>query len=348
MRHDRHSHPIAALGILCVLALAVHIEGKSRKSLRASRDEDVPGARSPVTLVRRGGLTAVSPLQIPMAGWKDILWRTWAQMGEDRLLAVAAGVVFYGLLAMFPAMTAMVSSYGLFADGATIGGHLAFAAAMLPGGAYDIVQEQVARIVAKSNGALGLAFAFGVAIAIWSANAGMKAMIDALNVAYDETEKRSFVMLNLVSLGMTLAVLIFMLVAIGAVVAVPLALDWIGLTAFTESLIALFRWPLMFVVLSAALSALYRFGPSRPAAGWRWVATGSFVAAAIWILASAGFSFYLSNFADYDATYGSLGATIGLMMWLWVSAIIVLFGAELNAEIEHQTALDFDKYPAAN
>lgn len=286
------------------------------------------------------GRDAASPAEIPRAGWKDIAWRVCAEIQNDRLLAVAAGVVFYGLLALFPAITALVSSYALFAEAATVGKHLAFAAALMPAGAYGIVEEQITRIAQGSNSGLSTAFLLGLLLAIWSANAGMKAMIDALNVIYGEIEERSFVRLNLLSLAMTLGSLLFLLAAIGTVIVLPLVFAWIGLHGFGEWAIAMLRWPAIMVVIALGLAALYRFGPSRRAAQWTWLSVGAVVATLLWIAGSVLFSWYLSNFADYNATYGSLGAGIGLMMWLWLTSIAILVGAEINAEIEHQTARD--------
>lgn len=286
------------------------------------------------------GRHAVSPFEIPLAGWKDIGWRVYAEIGNDRLLAVAAGVVFYGLLALFPAITALVSSYALVADAAAIGRHLAFAAALMPSGAYGIVNEQIARIAQGGGGQLSFVFIAGLGLALWSANAGMKAMIDALNVIYGETEKRGFVALNLLSLAMTLGGLAFLLLAIGTVIVVPLLFSWLGIEGWAEWTIALLRWPAIMVVIALSLGILYRFGPSRREAQWRWLSVGAVVATALWVAGSALFSLYLSNFADYNATYGSLGAGIGLMMWLWLTLIAILIGAEINAEIEHQTARD--------
>jgi membrane protein len=286
------------------------------------------------------GRQAASPAQIPLAGWRDIAWRVYAEIQNDRLLAVAAGVVFYGLLALFPAITALVSSYALFAEAATVGQHLAFAAALMPSGAYGIVEEQITRIAQGSGGGLSTAFVLGLVLAIWSANAGMKAMIDALNVIYGETEERSFIRLNLLSLAITLGGLVLLLLAIGAVIVLPLVFAWIGLQGFGEWAIAMLRWPAIMVVIALGLAALYRFGPSRREAQWRWLSVGAVVATLLWLAGSALFSWYLSNFADYNATYGSLGAGIGLMMWLWLTSIAILVGAEINAEIEHQTARD--------
>jgi membrane protein len=281
-----------------------------------------------------------NPFQIPWAGWKDILWRTYARTGEDRLLATAGGVVFFGLLAVFPAITALVSCYGLFANPSTIGANLQTLALMLPAGAIQIVQDQISRVLSKGNTQLGATFLFGLGLAIWSANAGVKSVIDALNVAYEEREKRGFLELNLISLTLTIGGIVALLLMVGAVVAFPLALDHIGLAPDSRLIVSLARWPLLLVVLVVALGVLYRFGPSRRASRWEWLSAGTLAAALLWIAGSSLLSWYLSNFANYDATYGSLGAAIGLMMWMWMSAIIVLAGAELNSEIEHQAAPD--------
>jgi membrane protein len=286
------------------------------------------------------GRLASSPLQIPWAGWKDVLWRTYQQIDEDRLLAIAAGVVFYGLLAIFPAITALVSCYGLFANPSTISANLQTLALMLPEGSFQIVQDQIARVLAKGNTELGATFLFGLAFAIWSANAGVKALIDALNVVYDEKEKRGFIKLNLISLAFTIGGIAALLLMVGAVVAFPLALDRLGLAPESQLIVSLARWPLLFVVLVVALGILYRFGPSRQAPRWEWLSVGTLAAALLWIIGSSLFSWYLSNFGNYSATYGSLGAAIGLMMWMWMSAIVVLCGAELNSEIEHQLVRD--------
>jgi membrane protein len=279
-------------------------------------------------------------LQIPRPGWKDILWRTYQRTGEDRLFATAAGVVFYGLLAIFPTITALVSFYGLFANPSTISANLQTLSLMLPEGSFQIVQDQIARVSMKGNTELGATFAFGLALALWSANAGVKAIIDALNVAYEEREKRSFLRLNLMSLAFTIGGIVAVLVMVGAVVAFPLALDHIGIESESQLIVSLSRWPLLLLILLMALALLYRFGPSREAARWQWLSVGAVAAALLWIAGSALLSWYLSNFGNYSATYGSLGAAIGLMTWMWMSATIVLYGAELNSEIERQTVID--------
>jgi membrane protein len=286
------------------------------------------------------GRRAEAPWQIPWRGWKDILWRTYQQIGEDRLLAVAAGVVFYGLLALFPALTAIVSLYGLFANAATINDHLTMAAGILPGGAIDIIREQVVRLASKGDAKLGFGFILGLGIALWSANAGMKAIIDALNVVYEEKEKRGFIKLNLICLAFTLAAIAALLLALGAVVVLPLLLAWLSFATVTASLVQYARWPVLLVLVIVGLALIYRFGPSRREARWQWLSVGSVFAAVAWLGSSALLSWYLGSFAHYDATYGSLGAAIGMMMWMWISSIVILFGAQLNSEIEHQTARD--------
>ena len=266
------------------------------------------------------GRHATAPWRIPWAGWKDIFWRTYQRINDNRLLAVAAGVVFYGLLALFPGITALVSLYGLFASPSTINDHLSSIGGMLPGDAFQILQDQVNRLAAKGGAKLGFGFIFGLGLAFWSANAGMKAIMDALNVVYDEKEKRGFIRLNLVSLAFTLAAIASVLVAIGAVVVLPLVLNYAGLGNVSETLLRIVRWPVLLVLIMIGLAVLYRFGPSRREQRWQWLSVGSVFAVVAWLASSALLSWYLANFANYDATYGSLGAAIGLMMWMWISS----------------------------
>jgi membrane protein len=286
------------------------------------------------------GRHAVAPWHIPWAGWKDILWRVYASVNDNRLLAVAAGVVFYSLLAIFPAIAAFVSLYGLIADASTIDSHLSLAAGIFPAGAVDILHEQIARLTAKSDAKLSLGFITGLAVALWSANAGMKAIIDALNVVYDEKEKRSFVKLNLLSLLFTLIAILSLMIALAAVVIAPMVFSAVGLSSLWSLAIVVLRWPLLLVLAAIALAAIYRYGPSRAEARWQWLSVGSGAAAIGWLITSALFSWYIAHFGAYNATYGSLGAAVGMMMWMWISAIVILLGGELNAEIEHQTAKD--------
>jgi len=341
---DRGGKDIALVAATVLTVLALQNYFKELRQLQASSfamgSGHAPFEIAAPTTEHGRGRTAANPLQMPPAGWKDILWRTYERTSADRLLATAAGVVFYGLLAVFPAITALVSSYGLFANPSTISGDLQSLTLMMPEGSFAIVQDQVARVLAKGHAALGMTFLFGLLFAVWSANAGVKAIIDALNVVYGEREKRSFVRLNVLSLMMTSGAILALLVMVSSVVALPLVFNHIGLGHETQMTISLARWPLLLLLLLLALGILYRFGPSRNQAKWQWLSVGSATATFLWIAGSALLSWYLSNFGNYSATYGSLGAVIALMMWMWMSAIIVLFGAELNSEIEHQTAVD--------
>jgi membrane protein len=296
---------------------------------------------APAALAEQGrGREARTPRRIPLRGWRDVLWRTAERAFADRLLAVAAGVAFFALLALFPAVAALVSLYGLFADARTIADHISALSFFLPPSATDIIRGQAERIAAKGSNTLGLTFAVSLGIALWSANAGIKAMFDALNVVYGEREKRGIISFNLETLAFTLGTLVFLLVALAALVLLPATFDLFGEPTSTERLFFLFRWPLLLAGLIVGLSVLYRFGPSRREARWQWVTWGSVVAAFGWAGVSMLFSWYLANLASYNETYGSLGAVIGFMTWLWLSVFVVLVGGELNAELERQTARD--------
>ncbi|MGK2923579.1 MAG: YihY/virulence factor BrkB family protein [Methyloceanibacter sp.] len=317
--------------------------GSGAMETRPSQEpEQVQHARSHD---RGRGRRATGPHKIPAKGWMDVGYRVFTQISEDRLLAVAAGAVFYMLLALFPAVTALVSLYGLYSDPVTINQQLSLLSGVMPASGIDIVREQVTRLAETSNSSLSFGFLFGLGLALWSANAGMKAIIDSLNVVYDEREKRGFVHLTLVAFAFTLGALVCVLLALSAIVVLPLVLAWVGLDTQMGLILSWLRWPALLLVVLVALSVLYRYGPSRARARWRWLSVGAVFATVAWLLGSALFSWYLSNFANYDATYGSLGAAIGLMMWLWMSVIVILVGGELNAELEHQTAEDTTTTP---
>lgn len=286
------------------------------------------------------GRGAKSPSDIPAKGWKDIIWRVYGNISDHRILALAAGITYYSILAIFPALAALVAIYGLFSDPASIAKHLDEVSGFIPSGAVDVIREQLTRVASKGNQTLGFTLAIGLIVSLWSANAAMKALFDTLNIVYGEPEKRGFLKLNAMSLGFTVAGIAFILSALGAVVVIPVALEYLGLSNAVDLLIRIARWPAMFLALAIGLSFIYRFGPSRAAPRWRWITWGSAAATFLWIAASALFSFYASNFGTFNETYGSLGAAIGFMTWLWISAIAILLGAELNAEMEHQTIRD--------
>ena len=326
-----------AFGLLAAAFLVERLASAGNEDIRKTK-RDAPALR-PAGGGDRGRLAA-PPSEIPAKGWKDILSRAYSNVGDHRILALAAGMTYYSLLAIFPALAALVAIYGLFSDTGTIAKHLDAVSGFMPGGAIDVAREQLTRVASKGNQTLGLTFIVGLAVSLWSANAAMKSLFDTLNIVYDEKEKRGFLKLNAMSLAFTLAAIAFVLAALGAVVVLPMVLNYFWLSDFADLLVRIVRWPAMFVVVAAALACIYRFGPSREAPRWKWITWGSVAAAILWLGASALFSWYAANFGKFNETYGSLGAAIGFMTWLWISAIVILLGAELDAEMEHQTARD--------
>lgn len=346
--HDAGWSLAAALGFLAVAFLWDRLappERVERPDQREAfpRKEAAGRNASAIGLATEGadrGREAESPSEIPARGWKDILLRVYGNISEHRILALAAGMTYYSLLAIFPALAALVAIYGLFSDPGSIAKHLDQVSGFVPGGAIDVARDQLSRVASNGHQTLGLTFVVGLAVSLWSANAAMKSLFDTLNIVYGEREKRGFVKLNAVSLSFTLVGIAFVLVALGAVVIVPVVLNFIGLSNAADLLVRIARWPAMFVVVALALALIYRFGPSREAPRWRWITWGSAVATILWLGASALFSWYAANFGKFNETYGSLGAAIGFMTWLWISAIVILLGAELDAEMEHQTLRD--------
>jgi membrane protein len=286
------------------------------------------------------GRAARDPFHIPLRGWQDILWRTIREFGADNIPQVAGGVAFFGLLSIFPAMGAFVSLYGLFSNVQMAERQLDLLSGVLPDAALQMVGEQMLRLASTRHSGLGLAFVVSLVASLWSANAGIKALFAGLNIAFEETEKRSFLKLNLVSLSFTLGALAFLTAAFAAMVAAPIALAYLGYTPSGFAVMSVLRWPLLLLVAVGGITLLYRYGPSRHRERWPWVSWGSVFAAVLWLAVSLLFSVYVAHFGSYDRTYGSLGAAVGFMSWLWISSIAILFGAELNSELEHQTAHD--------
>jgi membrane protein len=282
------------------------------------------------------GKDAPKPDDVPARGWFEILKGLWRSFTKDRVLALAAGVTFYAILAIFPAIAALVSLYGLFADPKTIANQLDLMSGVLPGGGLDVLRDELTRVASSGNRSLGFAFLGGLAGALWSANAGMKALFETLNLVFKEEERRGIIKLNAISLAFTLGTIVFALLALGAIVVVPIIFSFIGLGGLTETLVNYMRWPLLLVAVGLALSLIYRFGPSRTDALWHWITLGSACAAILWLIASVLFSWYAADFGSYNKTYGALGAAIGFMVWIWISVITVLLGAELDAQGERR------------
>lgn len=286
------------------------------------------------------GRAAGVPEDIPVKGLRDVFWRVLHEISEDRVTLVAGGVTFYLLLALFPALAAIVSLYGLVADPATITDNLQALSGMLPPGAFDILAAQIKSLAENQHTGLGLTFLFGLAVALWSTHNGTLAIFDAMNVAYDEKEKRGIIRLNLVALCFTICGMVSAIAMVALVAVMPTILSYMWLDHVKENALLLVRWPLIVALVVAAVLAVYRFGPSREPPKIRWMTWGAGLTTVGLIIMSFGLSFYLSHFANYNATYGTLGALIGFLVWTWLSVTILIVGGELNAELEHQTAVD--------
>jgi membrane protein len=289
------------------------------------------------------GRQAGAPQEIPPKGWKDIAKRTLKEVKQDQVTLLGAGVAFYSLLALFPAVIAGVSIYGLVANPVTVQNQIDQLTRMLSPETATIIGTQLKQVTSGAGGALGLATVVGILTALWSASSGMKAMITGVNLAYDETESRKFVKLRGLSVLLTLGAMLLMGVALALIVGFPAVADsWPVALRWTAGIL---RWVLLAALLIAALAVLYRFAPDRDQPRWTWVSWGSGIATALWILASIGFSIYANSFGNYNKTYGALAGVIILMFWLYLTAVIVLVGAELNTEMELQTARDTTKGP---
>ena len=286
------------------------------------------------------GRDARSPLEVPPKGWKDILWRTWGEISDDRVTLISAGATYYLLLALFPTIVAFVSIYGLFTDPSTVNEHIRMLSGIVPAGGLALIDEQLTRLTVQGPTTLGWGLVFSLALALWSSSSGIKTLFEAMNVVYDEREKRSFFAFNLLALLFTVGALLAGIAMISVVILIPAILGSIGLSTGFEWLIQALGYCLLVGLLLAGIAALYRLGPSRRQAKWRWLTPGAVLAVAVIIIASLIYSWYSANFANYDNTYGSLGALIGFLTWMWISITVVIVGAELNSEIEHQTAID--------
>jgi membrane protein len=313
---------------------------------KSSRDHTGAANVQQPTVGAGRGRSGTTPAKLPPRGWKHIPLQLYEGISEDRILANAAAVTFYALLALFPGLAALVSIYGLFANPATIASHLDLVAGVLPGGAIDVIGDQLARLTAQGSATLGISFAVSLAVSLWSANGGIKALFDALNVVYQEREERSFVKLSAMSLLFTIGLIGFLIAALACVVAssaVPI--DW---PLPVGSILGLGRWALLLMIAAVALAVIFRYGPCRSRPHWRWITWGGAFAALAWLATSALFSWYAGNFGSFNKVYGSLGAVVGFMTWMWISVIVVLVGAKLNAVIERESEVGSTKTdPAA-
>lgn len=292
------------------------------------------------TTAANRGREARAPREVPRSGWTDVAMRVKNEISRDNVSLVAAGLALYALLAAFPALAAALSIYGMVASPEQVASQVQGLAGVLPQQAADILTNQLQNLAQKQGGALGFGAVVGILLSVWSARKGMTALMTATNIAYDESEERGFLKQLMVSMAFTLgAVVGFVLVALVAV-AVPLFLESLGLAGWLQLLLSALRWLVLWFLIVVGLAVVYRYAPNRDEPKWRWVTWGSAMAATLWIIGSVLFSLYVRNFGSYGETYGSLGGVVVLLMWFYLSGFIVVLGAEINAELEHQTRRD--------
>jgi membrane protein len=306
---------------------------------RPAQDPHEPPAGAP-SAERLPGIHAEKPTEIPWRGWKQILKRAWAENKADNMPIIAGGVAFFGFLAIFPALIALVSLYGLVASPETVAQQVEDLSAQLPDDAANLIGTQLEEIVTNSGSALSIGLAVSILAALWSASGGMGNLITAVNLAYDEVETRNFVKLKLTSLALTLGAIVFVIVTFGLVAVVPAVIEALPLGIVGTILAQVARWALLLSVFAGSLAVLYRVAPDRDAPRLRWVSLGSVLVTVVWALVSVGFALYVNNFGSYDKTYGAIAGVIVLMLWLYLTCYLVLLGAEINSEAEHQTAHD--------
>ncbi len=288
---------------------------------------------------RDRGRRAEKPTQIPARGWWDIARRTFQQMSEDNLNIVAAGVAFYAFVAMVPALAAVIAIYALVNDPVTVTQQIESMAHLLPAEAQEILREQLTRLT-EDNQSAGWGAALGIGIALFGAMKAMNALIIGLNITFDEKERRGFIKLYFTSFVMTLAGIVGAILAVSVVAVLPSLLRFFGSNEMAQTIVSIVRWPLLAFLFMSALAAAYRFAPCRDKPQWRWVSWGAALATLLWLAGSLAFSLYVSSMGDYEGTYGSLGAVVVFLMWLFLSSYVILLGSELDAEMERQTVRD--------
>ncbi|MEZ4267917.1 MAG: YihY/virulence factor BrkB family protein [Myxococcota bacterium] len=311
-----------------------------RSPVIAPADPDPLAEHPPPEAPQPRGRQAPSPRHIPLRGWRDILVRVFRRLGDDHVDIVAAGVTFYAFLALVPALVALVSLYGIVSDPFDVHDQVGALRRFLPYDVRKILLEQLDAIVRRPGSQLGAGLVVGLLFALWSASKGIRSLIEALGIAYREPEGHGVIRLYAMSILATAGALVGGTIVLALLVALPLALNAIGLPPDTQLLVQLVRWPLLAALVMLSVATLYRLAPRRNRPRWRWVSWGAVFATALWLGGSALFSFFVSQFGSYDETYGSLGAVVVTLLWLHFSVYAVLLGAELNAETEYQTLID--------
>ncbi|MBC7659010.1 MAG: YihY/virulence factor BrkB family protein [Chitinophagaceae bacterium] len=283
---------------------------------------------------------AESPLGLQKKDWIEIFKRVKSEIDDDDIGMVAAASAYYALFAIFPLLIATVSIYGFLSDPAELESQIDSISKFIPIEAAKVISDQLHAIISNPNSALGLSALVSILVAIWTSSSGTKSLMKALNIAYDETEKRGFVKLNLQALALTAGAVLAIITAVGLIVGLPIVMNFVGLGSFANDLILVLRWPLLAVLFTIGLEVVNRFGPSRTKPKWRWVSVGAILGTVMILLASAGLAFYVKKFGSYNATYGSLSGVVILLLWFYLVSYAVLLSAETNAEIEHQTLAD--------
>ena len=286
------------------------------------------------------GREAQNPAEIPPKGWIEVARRTWNEISDANLFLIAGGVTYAILLALFPGLAALISIYGLMLDPSQIEHQVGALSGVLPAETQQLLSDEVHQLVGSSHGVLGWAATAGLVIALWTASRGMSGTITALNIAYEEKERRGFFKFNLLALGLTVALVFGGLLVIALVAVLPAIIQFLDIGSATKWLVLVVQWPVLLGVVLLGLAVLYRYAPDREKAQWRWVSPGAIVATILWMIASVAFTVYVANFGSYDKTYGSLGGVIILLTWLYLSAFVVLLGAAINAQSEKQTRRD--------
>jgi membrane protein len=325
---DRSTDPLPRDGATGSTIVATERREAARPAPEVPSESELPGVH------------AEKPTQIPASGWKQIVKRAWAENSADNMPIIGAGVAFFAFLALFPALIATISLYGLVASPETVARQIQSLSDQLPAEAQTLIADQLTAITENSGGALTVSFIISILAALWSAAGGTGNLITAVNLAYDEVETRSFVKRKALALGLTFGAIVFVLLTITLIAVVPAVLDALPLGIVGTILGQVVRWVLLLGVMAGALSILYRMAPDRDAPKFRWVSLGSIVVTVLWALVSLLFSLYVNNFGSYDKTYGAIAGVIVLMLWLQLTCFLVLLGAEINSEAEHQTAAD--------
>lgn len=307
----------------------------SRRSARAPAPGDAQSAAL--------GRYAASPARIPWRGWKQVLGRVFREAASDRVSLSASGCAFWATLSLFPAISMIISLYGLAFDPQTVEPQLETIRHLLPPPAFAMISNQVRLLVSHPSSTLGASLLVSTVVALWSASTGTKSLLSALNLAYEEQERRSLLAFQAIGLVMTLGAIVGVAMGLAILLLLPAVISFLGLSAHTRGLVQLGSFAALMLFILLSLSVLYRFGPSRRVARWHWITPGSVMATVLWVVASLLFTYYVQHLTSFSSTYGPLGTVAGIMLWFWVTAYAVLLGAELNAELELQTAEDTTK-----